>query len=148
MTGASNRHLGLLYTLAYLGHSVKRAALRVGPNKILPGPAKLIFENMKISQHNKRLLNNRKNDLQEYVSLVLDWKPDLVIMTLWFCGPTIDFTVPGYLINIHKSKKLTAKILIESSDVRKQSELLIYIYIYLYIYILCINNYTFFLIIS
>jgi hypothetical protein len=38
--GAANRHLGLLSVLGVLGHNILRAALRVGPTKNLPIPAR------------------------------------------------------------------------------------------------------------
>ena len=59
MTGAANRHLGLLTVLGSLGHTIKRASLRVGMTKKLPPLAKGVFENMLIGQHPKRLLNFR-----------------------------------------------------------------------------------------
>ena len=59
MTGAANRHLGLLTVLGSLGHSIKRASLRVGMTKKLPPLAKGVFEGMRIEQHPKRLLNYR-----------------------------------------------------------------------------------------
>ena len=59
MTGAANRHLGLLTVLGSLGHTIKRASLRVGMTKKLPPLAKGVFEGMHIEQHPKRLLNFR-----------------------------------------------------------------------------------------
>ena len=59
MTGAANRHLGLLTVLGSLGHTIKRASLRVGMTKKLPPLAKGVFEGMSIDQHPKRLLNFR-----------------------------------------------------------------------------------------
>ena len=59
MTGAANRHLGLLTVLGSLGHIIKRASLRVGMTKKLPPLAKVVFDGMHIEQHSKRLLNFR-----------------------------------------------------------------------------------------
>ena len=53
MTGAANRHLGLLTVLGSLGHTIKRASLRVGMTKKLPPLAKGVFEGMHIEQHPK-----------------------------------------------------------------------------------------------
>ena len=122
MTGAANRHLGLLYCLGALGHDIKRAALRVGPTKDLPELAKPVFDNMHISQHPKRMLNFRTSSIDEYLHLVRSWDPDLVVMTLWFCGPSINATTPGFLLAKHKELGLRAKVVIESSDVHSMRE--------------------------
>ena len=122
MTGAANRHLGLLYALGALGHDVYRAALRVGPTKDLPDEAKKVFSLFRIRQHPKRLLNFKSGSVEEYVSLVREWKPDIIVQTLWFCGPTLNATVPGYLLSVHKSLRLPGRVIIESSDVHSVRE--------------------------
>ena len=122
MSGASNRHLGVLATLGALGHRVKRAALRVGQTKKLPQLAKGVFRGMQIEQHPKRLLNFKTGSVDEYVSLVRTWDPDLVVMSLWFCGPSLNSTTPGHLLSRHKAEGLRASIVVESSDVHSLRE--------------------------
>ena len=122
MTGAANRHLGILTTLGALGHTVKRAALRVGKTKRLPPLAEGVFESMSIEQHSKRLLNFKTGSLDEYVSLVRSWDPDLVVMVLWFCGPTLNITTPGQLLSRHRTEHFRARVVIESSDVHSLRE--------------------------
>lgn len=122
MTGAANRHLSLLHTLGTLGHDLYRAALRVGPTKNLPHETSAIFSRFQIQQHSKRLMDYKSGSVEEYVSLVRSWIPDVVILTLWFCGPTLNVTVPGYLLRAHRSQQLPGRVIIESSDVHALRE--------------------------
>lgn len=59
---------------------------------------------------------------QEYVTLVNEFNPDLVILTLWFCGPALNATTPGYLLRRHRQEGFRAKVVVESSDVHSLRE--------------------------
>ena len=126
-TGAANRHLGLLSALGSLGHEITRASLKVGETKKLPVPAQSVFESMEIMQSKKRLLKplgstQKGYTVEEYIRIIEKNAPDLVIMTLWFCGPSVNATVPGYLLPIHRKLKLRPLVAIESSDVHSHRQ--------------------------
>ena len=45
-----------------------------------------------------------------------------MILTLWFCGPTLNATTPGYLLRRHRQEGFRAKVVVESSDVHSLRE--------------------------
>jgi hypothetical protein len=117
-TGASKRHLGILASLAYLGHEVTRAAARVGTKKQpLDSKIEAFLKKSGIKLYKPRLVNGKKHSASSYVSLVKALQPDVVFMTLWFCGETLSDTTPGYLLKAHRKANLQAKVIVESSDV-------------------------------
>ena len=123
-TGASNRHLEILASLGMLGHTVLRGAIRARAvaTTQLPPAAKSVFEDLDIRQVKKKLHHYPSLSADEYVRTLADFDPDAVILTLWFCGPTLNDTTPGYLIDAHRQAGHRAKLIIESSDVHTLRE--------------------------
>jgi hypothetical protein len=61
----------------------------------LPAAAKEVFEELDIQQVAKKLHHYPTRSAQEYKDVVTTYDPDVVLLTLWFCGPSLNDTTPG-----------------------------------------------------
>jgi len=118
-TGASNRHLEILASLGALGHKVYRGNVRARrvTEDSLPPLARNIFDGYNISLVKNKLYNYPAKSAQPFKRLVENIDPDVIILTLWFCGETLHDSTPGYLLDAFRESGHRAKIIVESSDV-------------------------------
>jgi len=64
-----------------------------------------------------------RSNVTVFEEFVKSWKPDMIIVSLWFCGATMHDTAPAYLLPIHEMLKkpkfssYESKFVIETSDV-------------------------------